>query len=222
MRYFWLYILGLTIGVVIACSYYVYVNGSKLPAVTTKPSVAPTETGTYSIEEAPAKSLKGSIASQSGSFLFESRTATRAGELKDIKTVQQGERFITGSSSTATLVFEKVDSVELSENTDISFIQTLPTNFVVEQKNGRAKYTVTGVIPVSIRIRSAVITKNCSGSLQIEMTDGDSIVLISTISGDAKIGFNDLDYVSQVFTLRSGEVYEYNSDERTTINIKNK
>ena len=222
MKYLWLYIVGVVVGFVVTYIFYAYTNSSEPRSPAIKQPTAREEISTYSIVEPPTKSLKGEIASKSGSLLFESRLATIAGELKDTNIIQQGERLITETGGNATLKFDKVGSLELSEETEVSFIQTLPTNFVVEQKRGVVKYTVEGTIPISIRIRSAIITRSEGGLLQIEMTDGDPIILISTISGQAKIGFNDLDYVSQVFTLRSGEVYEYNSDGRTAINIENK
>lgn len=176
---------------------------------------------TFSIESPPSESLKGSIASRSGELLWESRVATQPSELKDTIQIQQGERLITKGKSSVTLHFDHVGSLVFSENADVSFIQTLPIDFVVQQNKGTVQYTINGNTPVSIRIRNALITK-LSGVIQIAMKDEESIISISTIQGTAQIGFNNLDYVSQVFTLREGQVYEYNSDERTAINTKSK
>lgn len=178
-------------------------------------------TSTFSIKSAPSESLKGLIASRSGTLLLELRIATEPSKLKDNVQIQQGERLITGDKSSATVDFDRVCSIVFSENADLSFIQTLPIDFVVEQKKGTIKYMVNGNTPLSIRIRNALITK-ISGIIQITVTDEDPIISISTIQETAKIGFNDLDFVSQVFVLREGQIYEYNSDERTAINTKNK
>jgi len=175
---------------------------------------------TFSTELPPSQSLKGLIASRSGQLLWQSRIATAPAELKDNVQIQQGERLITEDKSSVTVNFNQVCSMMLSENADLSFIQTLPVDLVVEQKKGKIEYAVNGNTPLSIRIRNALITK-ISGILEITITDNDPIISISTIQGTAQIGFNDLDYVSQVFTLRQGQVYEYNSDDRTAINAKN-
>lgn len=189
---------------------------SQIPPVNKK-SVYPD----FSIATAPTDSLKGTIATYSGTLLWESRIATIPGELKDTVQIQQGERLITEGKGNALINVNTFGTIILSENTDLSFIQTLPVDFVVRQNKGTVEYVVNGNIPLSVRIRSTIITKT-AGTLKITMTDGDPIILISTVQGAAQIGFNDLDYVSQVYTLREGQIYEFNSDERTTINTKNK
>lgn len=172
---------------------------------------------TFSVIAPPSESLQGIITDRSGVLLYEPRgVASEAAELA-IETVKQGERLVTKEKSSATVDFNKKVSVALSENSDISFVQTLPVNMVVQQQKGSAVYETTGEIPLSIRLRSALLTK-ADGIVKITMKDGDSIILIETTKGTAQIGFNDPDFISRVFTLREGQAYEYNSDERTAIN----
>lgn len=205
------FVIGFLIGIGIIFGYITFKTKSPQP----KP--APT----FSIEPPPSESLKGSIISQDGTIFFESRIATEPSELKTNIQIEQGERLITKDKSGISVNFDRFGSIILSENADLSFIQTLPIDFVVEQKKGKIEYTINYKTPLSIRIRNALITKT-SGTIEIIVTDEDPVILISTVSGTAKIGFNDLDNVSQVFTLREGQIYEYNSDERTAINSKNK
>lgn len=216
MRNIGLFIIGLLVGAGFIFGYARLTTQRPQNPLKTAKSVS-----TFSIDAAPSQSLKGSIVSRSGTLFWESRIATEPAPLNDNVQIQQGERLITQDKSNTSIRFDHVGSITLSENTDVSFIQTLPIDCVIEQKKGTVTYKKEGVIPLSIRIRSAIIT-NISGTVQITMTEGDSIILISTIQGTAQIGFNDLDFVSHVFTLREGQVYEYNSDERTTINTKNK
>ena len=178
-------------------------------------------TPSFSIETPPSESIQGTISSRSGILSWESRVATMPSELTDSVPLQQGERLLTGDNSAATLQFDHVGSIQLSQNADLSFIQTLPVDFVVEQKKGSVKYIITGTTPLSIRVRNALVTKT-DGEIEITIQEGDPIVLISTTQGTAQIGFNDLDFVSQVFTLREKQTYEYNSDERTAVNSMNK
>lgn len=181
----------------------------------------PSPIPTYSVEAPPSESLRGTIASRSGTLQWESRIATIASELTTDEPMEQGEELITGVNSGATVDFNNKYSLMFGENSDVSFIQTIPIDFVVEQNKGTINYTINNNTPLSIRIRSAILTKT-AGSIQVTITEDNPIILISTLQGTAQIGFNDLDYVSQVFTLREGQVYEYNSDERTAINSKNK
>lgn len=201
---------------------YSHLNKPKtipVPSTSVKTTIIPVPS--FSIETPPSESLQGSISARLGRLFWESRTATEPAELTTDEKMKQGERLVTKSKSKATIQFETLTTITLSENSDISFVQTLPTDFVVEQKNGTIAYEINGTTPLSVRIRNALLTKNI-GSLQIAMKDGDPIILISTIKGTADIGFNDANFVSQVFTLREGQVYEYNSDERTAINQNNK
>ena len=211
-----LFIFSFLIGIGLVFGYLkLKVNDTPQQKTVAKKQISTTPT--FSIETPPSESLKGSIVSKTGIIFWESRIATAPSELKENVQIQQGEELLTHEKSGITVNFDQVGTIVLSENADLSFIQTLPVDFVVEQKNGTIKYTMNGKTPLSIKIRSALITKT-SGEIQITATDGDPIVLISTLQGTAKIGFNDLDYVSQVFTLREGQMYEYNSDERTAIN----
>jgi len=181
----------------------------------------PSPTPFFSVETPPSESLRGTISSRSGTLFWESRVATEPAKLTDSAPIEQGERLISKEKSNAVVVFNTVGTMKLSENTDVSFIQTLPIDFVVEQKEGIIQYEMNGTVPLSIRMRNALITKT-SGTIQIEMKSGDSVIRVSTLKGTAQIGFNDSDYVSQVFTLREGQVYDYDSSERTTVNEKNK
>jgi len=216
MRNIGLFIIGLSIG---AGSIFGYIR------LTTRSPQKPLKTvkqvSTFSTDAAPSQSLKGTIASRSGTLFWESRIATEPAQLNDTVQIQQGERLITKDKSDASIHFDKVGTMILSENADVSFVQTLPIDCVIEQKKGTVTYKTEEGIPLSVRIRSAIIT-NISGTVQITVADGDPIILISTIKGTTQIGFNDLDYISHVFTLREGQIYEYNSDERTTINSVNK
>ncbi|OGK12534.1 hypothetical protein A2859_01530 [Candidatus Roizmanbacteria bacterium RIFCSPHIGHO2_01_FULL_37_16b] len=209
-----LFIISLVLGIGIVFGYSILKTQNNLQKqVISKKSPA----STFSIDTPPSESLKGSIASRSGTLLWESRIASSPGKLEDTIQIQQGERLLTEDKSSATVNFAQVGSFELADNSDLSLFQTLPVDLVVEQKKGKIKYTVNGKTPLSIKIRNALITKK-SGIIEISLADDDPTVLISTIRGSAQIGFNDLDYVSQVFNLREGQIYEYDSDERTAIN----
>lgn len=221
MKYIILFIIFVFLGFGLMFVFFQSKPKTIVPSQTMVQEVKQAVAPTFSIDSPPSESLKGEITSQSGNLLWESRTATVPGELKNTRQIQQGEKLITLEKSTATVNFANIGSIIFSEKSDVSFIQTLPINLVVQQNRGTVEYTVNGNTPLSVRIRSALVT-TVSGTIKITMTDGESTILISTPSGAAQIGYNDKDYISRVFTLREGQVYEYNSDERTTINTKNK
>lgn len=179
------------------------------PVVVTKTEVK----SSFSIENAPAKSLKGTIDRQDGMIFWESRIATEPAKLINNPVAQQGEKYITKENSNLTLKFDKFGTIAIYPNSDLSLVQTLPIDFVVSQNAGQIKYVVDGSTPLSIRFRNALITKS-SGVIEVTIKKDDPVVMISTVSGEAQIGFNDLDFISTVFTLKEGQVYRYNSGSR--------
>jgi hypothetical protein len=213
-----LLIVGLLVGVLAVSGFTIFkIQKSEPEKVAAKIQPA----YEFSIEAAPTESIKGTIMKRQGEILWESRIATEPAALTENVLIKQGERLVTGDNGTVTVDFPKVGLISLNEDADLSFIQALPVDFVVQQKKGLVKYEIQGDVPLSIRIRSGLVTK-ASGTIEITVTEDDSLIYISPVEGTATIGFNDLDFVSQVFTLREGETYEYNSDERTAINTKNK
>ncbi len=221
MKNILIFIIGLALGFFALKFYLLHYAVKDSPKLLTG-NAKPTPTG-FSIVNAPAKSLKGKISSWTGSILWEPRTATEPATLDspDNIIIQQGERVLTATASGALVVFDNSVSLKIDEKTDISFVQTLPAEFVLEQKTGSVSYEIQGAIPLSIRLRNALITKQ-SGKIRISLRDNDPIISISQIEGPTKIGFNDRNRSTQIFTLREGEAYEYDSDKRTAINIKNK
>lgn len=217
-----LWAIGIILGVGAVIGYTKSQKPKIIPSSVVLTQIKPTAipSSTFSIETPPSESLQGSISARLGTLLWESRIATEPSELTTDVKMKQGERLLTTAKSSAVITFDKLGSISLSENSDLSFIQTLPIDFVVQQKSGSIVYELNDTTPLSIRIRNALITKT-SGKINVSMADGDSVIVISTLEGTAQIGFNDVDIISQVFTLREGQVYEYNSDERTAINQNN-
>ncbi len=211
-------IIGFLVGVAAVSGFTVFKTQEQSPAKVVEET---SPTSTFSIEPAPSASIKGTITDRQGELLWESRVATEPAKLLDNVLIQQGERLVTGVDGSVAIDFPRVGSISLGEDSDLSFIQTLPVNFVVKQTKGIVKYEIEGDVPLSIRIRSAILIKD-NGIVEVTVTEGDSLISIALLEGTATIGFNDLEYVSRVFNLREGETYEYDSDQRTAINIKNK
>lgn len=212
MKNFLIVIVGVALGLGLTALYLEYRSTEK-PA---KKTVSQ-PTSSFSIVTPPSESLGGKILSRSGKLSWESRTATAPAELSGTTKLSQGERIITDTGSNAVLEFDRFGKIILSGESDLAFPQTLPSDFVVNQRRGKIKYEMSGEIPLSIRMRTALVTKE-SGTIEISIAGDDPIILISTFNGTAKIGFNDTEGVSQVFDLREGQIYEYNSDERTAMN----
>src|SRR3989338_454957 len=127
-----LFIISLVLGIGIVFGYSILKTQNNLQKqVISKKSPA----STFSIDTPPSESLKGSIASRSGTLLCESRIASSPGKLEDTIQIQQGERLLTEDKSSATVNFAQVGSFELADNSDLSLFQTLPVDLVVCKRN---------------------------------------------------------------------------------------
>lgn len=219
MKIIGVYLLGLIFGVAAVYGYSTLATTDTKEGGLAKMIQPPTSFPKFSIESPPSQALKGEIASSSGSLLWESRIATSPSKLDTKIDLQQGERLQTQASSSATINFAGKVIVEMGENSDIALVQTLPVDFVATHHNGSITYKAQAEVPISIIIRNALLTIS-KGSVLVEMESGVSTIAISPVGGDGDIGFNDTDIVSQVYTLVDGEIYEYDSDERTAINVE--
>lgn len=170
---------------------------------------------TFSIETPPKNSIKGTIESLSGTVKWESRTATQAAEITKPVTISQGESLETGEDGNVTIIFPEIASISLSSQSKISISQTLPANFVFDQKEGSASYEKTGEIPISIRAFHLLTTLN-TGKLTLTVDKENAEISIDVKKGSATVAFNNLENVSTVIDIEEGEKFTYNDDSRAT------
>lgn len=170
---------------------------------------------TFSIEKAPKNSVKGTIESLSGSVKWESRTATAPSEIIKPVTIQQGEILETGEDGKVTIIFPDITSITLSSQSKISITQTLPANFVFDQKEGSVAYEKTGQTPISIRALHLLTTLN-TGKLTLTIDKESAEITIVVKKGSATVGFNNLENISTVINIEEGEEFIYNDDTRET------
>lgn len=166
----------------------------------------------FSLENAPRESLKGQIATMAGEVKWQSRVATEAALLTSPIPIQQGEELESGKKSRVSIVFPKVCRIDLSAETTIGFIQTLPTNLVFLQKKGEARYTKTGDSPLAIRAEHLLVQDG--GELAISINPINGFVTVKVASGSAVAAYNDLGFNSHEVTIAAGQTYYFNDDKR--------
>jgi uncharacterized membrane protein YkgB len=170
----------------------------------------------FSIENAPSQTLTGEVASISGNVSWLSRTANYAILINSAQKLQQGEEINTQNNGEAILNFSKVVNITVLPNTQVSFIQTLPANFVVEQKQGLATYEKNGEIPVSIRTLDLLINIE-KGSCQVLVNKDTSDITVSVITGSVTVAFNDTNINTNIQTISEGKKYQFNNDTKNGI-----
>jgi len=204
------FILGL-----IAAFFYSYWKTNKVTiAPVTKKTVQ--KKSSFSIEEPPKNSVKGTIESISGSVKWESRIATAPSEIIKPVKISQGEVLETSEDGEATIIFKDIASIVLSSESKLSIIQTLPANFVFDQKSGSVSYEKLGETPISVRALH-MLTKINSGKITLSIDSETGEITIDAKKGSAQIGFNNIDNVSTVVDIEKGEKLIYNDETRETL-----
>jgi hypothetical protein len=167
----------------------------------------------FSVENAPSQTLSGKIASMSGSVAWQSRTADYATLINSPVKLQQGEAISTYENGKATINFPAIGNMTFSPNTQVNFIQTLPANFVVEQKQGISTYTKNGNIPVSIRALDLLINLE-EGNCTVSVDKDSANITVTVNSGSIKVAFNDINNNTNIVTINEGEQYLFNNNTK--------
>lgn len=167
----------------------------------------------FSIDNPPSDSLKGKISSLSGTVSFQPRSKDYATLINAPVEILQGEDLNTGGNGSATVIFDRIGEISLLENTQISFIQTLPQNFVISQKQGTATFQKTGNIPFSVRGLDLLINLE-SGKVSVNVDSDNSIITVDVLEGSVSAAFNDTDNLSNVITIESPRRYIFNNNTK--------
>lgn len=174
----------------------------------------------FSLEKAPKSSIKGTISKMSGNVEWTSRIATQGAKLTSPIFIQQGEEIDTKEDGNITILFENTASISLFTNTKIYFAQTLPQSFVVEQKEGAARYNKTNNTPLAIRSLH-LLTQQNDGLISVSINKDTKIVIVTTEKGSATLAYNDKEYQSNVITILEGKQAIFDDNKRQ-IKIINK
>jgi hypothetical protein len=170
----------------------------------------------FSLEKAPADSLIGEIASISGKVAWQSRIAPVSILINAPLKLQQGEEVDTYSDGNATINFPKIATMSASFNTQLSFIQTLPENFVVWQKQGLADYNKNGEVQISVVALDLLINLDL-GQCSILVDKDTAKVTVSVKTGLATVAFNDSDNNTNVVSLKTGDQYVFDDNTKTGV-----
>jgi hypothetical protein len=168
----------------------------------------------FSLENAPANSLAGEIASISGKVAWQSRVAPVAILIDSPTKLQQGEEVDSYNNGNAMVSFSKVGTIAIFSNTQINFIQTLFQDFVISQKQGSADYSKTGENPLSVVALDLLVNIN-SGESSIFVNKDTSTVTVNVKIGYATAAFNDRDDNTQVIPLKAGQQYIFDDNTKT-------
>ncbi len=169
----------------------------------------------FSLDKAPSESLVGNIISMSGDVEYEARMATEAAKINSPVEIQQGESLVTGVDGKLILNFDKAVEVDMSSDTSIGIIQTLPADIVFSQSMGSAEYKKLASIPVSIRSKHLLIEDN--GDVTVTIDKVKPIVTVVVNSGSATFAYNNTNNISRVWTVEGGKTLTFNDGTRRVV-----
>lgn len=181
---------------------------SPLPVIFPTATIPPKSS--FSLEQAPSESLRGTIATLAGEVSYVGRIATEAAIISPGQPVQQGENYLTGAESSVTINFGEAVRILMEENAEVDVIQTLPGKMVFSQVDG----IVTYMASENVTVRTAYLLTQLNGEVRIGRDSAKSMVTVDMASGSAVAAYNDGDYQSHTIELETGQVLQFNYDTR--------
>jgi hypothetical protein len=213
-----LFLIPFLVTIVVVVGYFKLTQKISTISIPSLPSVSFSDLvklSRFSLEKAPSESLVGTITSMTGDVEYESRVATEAAKINSPVAVQQGESLSTGPDGNLVLIFDKVAEVDISANTSIAVVQTLPADVVFSQSTGAAEYKKLAEIPVTIRSYHLLIEND--GDVSVSVNPLKPIVTVSVSSGSATFAYNNINNVSRVLTVTSGKKLTFNDGTRRVV-----
>lgn len=172
------------------------------------------QTTPFSLDTPPSNSLRGRITTSSGDTFWQDRSATQSSKLTITPLVLQGDEFWTKENGFLTITFPNTITLSMSKNTHISFVQTLPTNFVIQQGSGAVEYQKKSETPVAIRALNLLVQQK-EGTCAVTIGESGRIE-ITVKKGLITTAFNDTENISTVEETYEGNTFIYNDDTRTS------
>jgi hypothetical protein len=182
-------------------------------AITSQQLKTPLTQSAFSLDVAPAKSLRGTIISLFGEVSWQSRIATESSLITEAMQIQQGETIKTSETGRAVVIFFKIVNINIYPKTEINLIQTLLSNIVIEQNSGKSEYTKLDNYPLNIRSKNLLIKIN-QGGITVTMNEDQPYVLVDVKSGSITIGYNDSNYITRVLDIKSGNRLIFQTDTK--------
>jgi hypothetical protein len=188
---------------------YAYWNHQRTFALVPTPVI----TTKFSLANAPQDSLKGEIASVSGSVNWLSRVAKKPVLLTSKHSIQQGEELGTGKNGNAIVTIQHTTAVLLSANSHINFIQILPINMVIAQDKGSVIYENVGSNALTVNTLDLITAINRSW-VQISVDPVAKSVTVTVQKGSITVGYEDLQNTSNVVTVDAGKEFVFDDTSR--------
>lgn len=173
----------------------------------------PLAASSFSLNNAPSKSLRGTIVSLFGDVGWQSRIATEPAQITKPMQIQQGEKIVVKEEGLAHVAFSRIVDIAIYPKTEIDFIQTLPSNILIEQNSGKSDYIKINNNSLSIRSLGLLI-KIIQGEITVSVSENQPYITVDIKKGSITAGYNDLDYTTQTLSVSSHERLIFRTDTK--------
>lgn len=184
------------------------------PVVVTPTIDQPTPEPTFALIP-PSEAVSGTLTVLSGHAEKFSRGETEYKEASTGAQILLGESVATKANSSAVTEVSGIVKANMGPTAELVFANLFPTNFVLQQKNGKVDYIVTK--PISVRALHVLATIN-PGVTTVNIIDTDLSITVKT--GSVKFALVDTDNNTRVWNLKTGERANIDDTARTVSLIK--
>ncbi len=211
MQYFFLLAVSIFVG--LGITYFYYQKNDRPPLAQMSSSSPKTDSNPFLVEKPPKDSLVGTILTLDGDVKWQSRTATTPAVLAENISLYQQETVETGEDGIFAALFGNAIEVDLSSNSIVDLTQTLPTNFVINQRKGTVKYVQKNA-SIPLTVRSYPLIVKITGTTTIKIDDEEEDIILHIESGSITLAYNDFDVVSNVVTAKEGDTVAFDKTTR--------
>lgn len=193
---------------------YFRTTKTETPVIKPQPEADQPLAGTFALEP-PSTAVSGILTVTRGHAQKFSRGDTEYKEASTGAQILLGESVATKENSSATATVSGIVNVSMGATSELVFANMFPTNFVLQQKDGKIDYTV--VSPISVRALHTLVNIN-SGETVITIIDTDMSITVKT--GAVKFALVDNDNNTNVWNLKAGERANIDDTARSVILIQ--
>lgn len=161
----------------------------------------------------PSEALTGKLIKVEGEVKKEPRDDEEFQGVGKGEEILDGEKLATGKDSRVAVEFSGFAEVALNSNTEVVFINLLPSSFLIRQASGAVNYKLLqSENPLSVRSLNLLFTLEAGES---KITVDEEEIVVEQLLGKAKIALVDLENKTHVWQIKKGQKVLIDNEERS-------
>lgn len=162
----------------------------------------------------PVEALVGKLIEVEEEVKKEPRDDEEFQEAKEKEEILNGEKLATGKDSKAVVEFPDFAEVALFSNSEVTFVNLLPSSFLIRQSQGEVNYKLLqDQNPLSVRSLNLLFTLD-SGESKITTDEENGEIVVEQLLGKAKMAMVDLENKTHIWRLEKGQRALIDDEER--------